>query len=96
MSSYKRSYDARPTTVLKSKLRSLYKAYGLSGEEYSLMMDNQKGCCKLCEDSLEVPNVDHCHTTGEVRGLLCNPCNQALGLIKDKISTLENMIEYLK
>lgn len=40
--------------------------------------------------------VDHCHTTGKVRGLLCNNCNTALGLVDDKIEVLKRMIKYLK
>jgi Recombination endonuclease VII len=41
-------------------------------------------------------NVDHCHTTGKIRGLLCGNCNSALGLIKENIPSMENMIAYIK
>lgn len=40
--------------------------------------------------------VDHCHTTGKIRGLLCTNCNRALGNIKDSIDNLKNAIEYLE
>lgn len=41
-------------------------------------------------------NVDHCHSTGKVRGILCSKCNIGLGMFKDNIASLETAIEYLK
>ena len=41
-------------------------------------------------------NVDHCHETGKIRGLLCHNCNRALGLFKDNVEFLERAILYLK
>lgn len=44
----------------------------------------QKGVCLVCgEASRETLNVDHCHTTNKVRGLLCGACNRAIGLFRD-------------
>lgn len=40
--------------------------------------------------------IDHCHTTGKIRGLLCGACNVGLGHFKDNVQSLENAIEYLK
>lgn len=40
--------------------------------------------------------VDHCHSSGKVRGLLCHNCNRALGLFQDSMSSLTRAIEYLK
>ena len=40
-------------------------------------------------------NIDHDHETGEVRGLLCRGCNVALGAVRDSVTTLVAMIEYL-
>ena len=42
------------------------------------------------------PLVDHCHTSNEVRGILCLKCNMALGNFKDSIENLQNAIKYLK
>lgn len=39
--------------------------------------------------------VDHCHESGRIRGLLCNPCNSALGLLKESESALKRALEYL-
>lgn len=54
--------------------------------------------CEICgeKDPRRSLAVDHCHTTGKVRGLLCDNCNKALGCFKDSISSLENAIRYLK
>ena len=76
------------------------KKYGITLEEYNKMFAHQNGCCLICDQHQTVLNkglsVDHCHTTGKVRGLLCNNCNLMLGFAKDKIDTLSNSIRYLK
>ena len=53
--------------------------------------------CQICgqKDRRELC-VDHCHTTGAVRGLLCDNCNKALGLFKDNVDVLNKAIDYLK
>ncbi len=61
------------------------------------MLQDQKNSCLICNRELDQSAcVDHCHTTGKVRGLLCRQCNMALGLLKDNIDSLENAINYLK
>lgn len=40
-------------------------------------------------------NVDHCHKSGKVRGILCANCNKGLGMLNDDINTLHNLIKYL-
>ena len=54
--------------------------------------------CEICKqkDSRRSLNVDHCHKTGIIRGMLCDNCNKALGFFKDDINNLENAIKYLK
>lgn len=51
---------------------------------------------KLWEDFPKKLYIDHCHTTGTVRGLICQQCNTLLGMAKDSIPTLENAIVYLR
>jgi hypothetical protein len=53
--------------------------------------------CQICntKDRREL-NVDHCHTTGKVRGLLCDNCNKALGLFKDSTDLLAKAANYLR
>ena len=75
------------------------RTYGLSWDEYTDLMDEQKGCCKLCgsEGSGEGKRlvVDHCHDTGNVRWLLCWPCNIGLGMFKDDLTLLDKVKTYL-
>jgi len=59
--------------------------------------------CPICETTLEgqIRNgnawaVDHCHTTGKVRGYLCSTCNSGIGLLNDDINLLEKSIEWLR
>lgn len=77
----------------------LQKLYGITLDDYNKMFADQAGCCATCGTHNSVTTkplcVDHCHTTGLVRGLLCTQCNVALGLAKDNITTLQNMIKYL-
>lgn len=76
---------------------TLQRKYGIDLQEYERMLSDQGGKCAICDappngDSL---SVDHCHSSGAVRGLLCVSCNQMLGYAKDKPTTLERAIAYL-
>jgi hypothetical protein len=78
--------------------------YGISYEEYVALFNLQNGTCPLCNNKFSIlPDegfkglvVDHNHETGEVRGLLCNPCNSGLGLLGDSPEVLRSAIEYLE
>lgn len=74
--------------------------YGITLEQYDLMVDEQNGCCKICGTDEPGGNrkrfsIDHNHQTGEVRGLLCGSCNAALGLLKDNPEILQSAFNYL-
>ena len=77
----------------------LKKLYNLSVEEYEQMYAEANGCCQVCGISEEDLNrrlaVDHCHTTGKVRGLLCGKCNTALGQLEDNLETISALYSYL-
>ena len=78
----------------------LKKLYNLKVGEYDNMLKAQQGLCKICQSSETGRGdqwlvVDHCHETNQVRGLLCNTCNRALGLFKDNVTTLQKAISYL-
>lgn len=69
------------------------------------ILRDQHGKCKTCKGDIKFYKdgpmdgravVDHCHTTGAVRGILCSSCNIALGKVKDDTDTLQNMILYLE
>lgn len=84
----------------KSYRSHIKNRYDLSVIDYELMFNNQAGCCVICQSKLSIygtnTHIDHNHSTGEVRGLLCRDCNQGIGLLKENILILENAIEYLK
>lgn len=72
------------------------KKYGLSVEQYREMLSRQGNCCAICKQELIQQYVDHCHTTGKVRGILCLKCNTGIGLLGDSIEYLQNAISYLQ
>lgn len=76
------------------------KNYGMSPEEYYELLENQEGKCKICRIHIDdtekhVLYIDHCHTAGKVRGLLCQQCNSGLGMFKDRTDLLVKAIRYL-
>lgn len=64
------------------------------------LLESQEGRCAICgipeEESPRVLVVDHCHKTGETRGLLCGQCNTGIGMMKDNIETVRNAVKYLE
>lgn len=80
----------------KVKLNRLQQYYGLSEEEYETLVA-QFPICPICAQDFgsRGPVVDHDHTTGAVRGLLCHPCNLLLGHAKDDPTTLIAAADYL-
>lgn len=82
----------------------LFKSYKISLEEYEKMLKQQNSCCKICNINIETLQnkrkknfcVDHCHSTGKIRGLLCDSCNKGVGFFNDNTSLLEKAILYLK
>jgi len=83
----------------KSPRRNNYlkRKYGITQEDYDLMLENQSHGCNICgaPRGRSRLSVDHCHTTGKVRGLLCNNCNSGLGWFKDAAAVLASAIKYL-
>jgi hypothetical protein len=76
---------------------ALKKQYGLTKESLDLLVLSQGGCCAICgKKSVGRFNIDHDHNTGEVRGLLCGPCNRGIGLLGDSAETLKRAVEYLE
>jgi Recombination endonuclease VII len=81
------------------------KKFGLDDKQYNKILFQQNNCCAICKTDVGHYSksnkkcrlaVDHDHKTGKVRGLLCNSCNRALGLLKDSITNLHSAIVYLK
>jgi hypothetical protein len=99
----KRDRNNRPSEKVRAsraKRRHSYhleRTFGITVEMRNEMQYKQENCCATCGAEFKTtPHVDHDHTSGKVRGLLCGPCNRALGLIKDNPETLLRMVTYLK
>src|SRR3990167_9819652 len=91
----KEKVHSYPSYTRDYKRRFSVKKYGLTYEEYLDLYNRQNGLCAMCNQpetainpsgELRQLNIDHCHETRRVRGLLCRNCNVALGLVKDKRS----------
>ena len=87
--------------------RKLKINYGISLEDYEIMLEEQGGCCAICGTNNPYGEgqihqrarmsfaVDHDHGTESVRGLLCNLCNRALGFFQDDPEIIYKAWEYL-
>jgi hypothetical protein len=89
----------------KYKSIELKSNFGITYDEYQHMLAEQNGTCAICfqpetcrtnKGKLKVLSVDHNHTTGKVRGLLCNRCNQAIGLLLDDPLKADSAAKYLR
>ena len=86
------------------KAQQLARVYGISADDYALLLREQNGVCAICHRPEETWSkgvkrylaVDHDHETKEVRGLLCGRCNPGLGYFQDDILRLEAAIRYLR
>ncbi len=83
-----------------SNLRSVVKKFGITIEKYESLLKEQGGMCALCGSPPTAKkyrlSIDHDHSTGIVRGLLCNKCNLGLGLLGDSMESIMRVAEYLK
>lgn len=79
--------------------KRVQKVYGLPPGGYDSLYDFQGGRCAICHVATGASrklSVDHDHKTGQVRGLLCRPCNDMLGHIRDSRQTVSRMAQYLR
>jgi hypothetical protein len=99
-------YEANKDKILKrSRGNHLRRAYNLTEEQYDEMVKAQNNLCAICNQpeyrimktkELKPLSVDHNHTTGKIRKLLCNDCNAAIGFAKEDVQRLKQMIDYLE
>jgi len=81
----------------RSQRKMVFKrVYGISLEDYDVMFERQGGACAICKRTGLTLCVDHCHLTGEVRGLLCIRCNSAIGFCSDDPALLLAAAAYLQ
>jgi hypothetical protein len=74
--------------------------YGISLDDYRILLKKQNYCCGICEkprSDFKIDfAVDHCHLTGTIRGLLCGNCNNGLGRFKDNTNIVGKAFLYLQ
>lgn len=87
----------------KQAIARCKRKYGLTDEEYRALILVQGGVCSICKKPPHAEDkkdrrfaVDHCHKTGVIRGILCSPCNLALGLLEDNPDFFSAAIQYLE
>lgn len=103
-SEYQRARNRRtPLTGLQKigqRSNQLFREFGLTVVQYLGFGDMQYWQCKICDSSLapfdKETQVDHCHTTGMVRGILCARCNRALGMMDDDPKRLRQAANYVE
>lgn len=85
----------------RHRKNSLKRKYGINLDDYNKMLQEQNGSCAICFVKVEDTKkkylcVDHNHLTGAVRALLCDPCNSAIGFLKEDQEVILRAAEYLK
>jgi len=96
---YRKKYRNGREGKRANKRSQLKILYGMTIEEYEKMLKEQNGKCAICKSRNNNGNslhVDHNHTTGKIRGLLCHKCNTALGIVNESKTILLSMISYLE
>jgi len=79
-----------------NKKRKLQHKYGLTLDQYHDMLTSCEYKCEICTKELVKPYIDHNHTTGQVRGILCMNCNFALGHFFDSTDLMNKAIQYME
>lgn len=89
----------------RMKDRTLREKFNITLIQYNEMLAAQNNVCAICfqpekskaknSDYLKNLSVDHCHTTGKIRALLCDICNRGLGYFNESIESLQEAIKYL-
>ncbi|WAU80726.1 endonuclease VII domain-containing protein [Streptomyces sp. Qhu-G9] len=85
----------RACRSVRDRADRLKRNYGLTEAERDEMIASQKGLCVICLKAPAV-QVDHCHKTGRVRGVLCFNCNSGLGLLRDDPDVMYRAADYLE
>lgn len=84
-----------PLVQRKAELKRLY---GITFDDYVSLYKKQNGVCAICLQECKTRkslSVDHDHDTMAVRGLLCNRCNRAIGMLGEDPDILERAKEYI-
>lgn len=84
----------RDKGIEERRWAAILRRYDLTKEDFDRMLVKQGGKCACCGEVFsKTPHVDHCHTSGRVRGLLCGPCNTGLGVFEKKAALFKQYLE---
>jgi len=94
-------WNEMPERRENDRRKKLKARFGITLEQYDEMFNAQDGACKICKNPETIENrrlaVDHDHSTGKIRGLLCFKCNTIVGHIENSgLEIVESIFEYLK
>lgn len=103
---HERKRHLSKTDPMFNRNKGLRKKYGIKHTDYERMLEEQGGVCAICgtddpgghggRRGTKFFHIDHCHTTGAVRGLLCQRCNNGLGCFSDDVVLMHGAIGYLQ
>lgn len=89
----------------KDRLMWIWKRYKITAKGVEILYNKQKGKCAICHKEVTIEKgsnpeeqacIDHDHSTGKIRGILCRKCNRALGQLGDSLETINGVVLYLK
>lgn len=101
-----RAYKRQHSSKEQSRRSHLKSKYGVTMEWVAEQLGSQDSKCPICTHSITLPSgtagvktreavVDHDHSTGKARGVICSGCNKALGSMGDDVASLRRAVEYL-
>lgn len=93
------TFKVKKEKARNAHARALEKRYGITRKDYDDLYAAQGGVCYICRRAngkTRRLSVDHDHVSGRVRGLLCRPCNNILGHLRDSIEAAERVVAFLK
>lgn len=97
--SKKRTIEYGKKNKEKRRNAAIKHRYGITNKDYDELLEKQNNLCAICKSNLNSKrkfDIDHCHSSGKVRGLLCSLCNTGLGKFRDNIDFLNEAINYLR
>jgi len=91
----------RHTCKQCKSLKGNIASYGISEDQFYLLLKEQCGVCAICGEPEPTQknyrlSIDHCHATGKIRGLLCSRCNSGIARFQDSPTILAAAIDYLQ
>lgn len=91
-------YAASKAVVTNNRRKMLKSKWGMEPADFDRMLAEQGGACAVCSGPTKAGHhycIDHCHTTGKIRGLLCHDCNMGIGKLGDTAASVAKALAYL-